>query len=429
MDYVIHCVIHRVTHRVIHRVIHRWIMLGSILFFALSVALSPSQIAIARSTITTITPPLLPPTDRQVQKQQVNGWTNGSGGTMQALLAARMATLTGLVDRSDLILRARIMKVQSSWQPQQRLIESTVIIQVAYTLLGNADHTLTLQTPGGYLPAEGIGMVSMHAADFIAGEEVLLFLHQVKEDWQTVEGAAGKFLIQGDQAVTLDGALVESVDSLLATVATLCESRGNIQPATAFWRHTTPTLAPMPLLATQPQTERKWPTPHATATFMINLNSSRIDERKVGGSSNDFRNAIIAAANQWSGLPNVDFALRYGGPATATTTSYNGVNELLFMHKGPKERAAAAEVWYRADQTIVEADIWINDDYLWDTTGSPAANEVDLQSALVHEFGHWLILAHTAQAESVMFPRLTAGTVKRQLQGVDIAGINAIYPR
>ena len=410
-------------------VIHRWIIFVGIFIFMLSTALSSNRIAAAKSTLTAIATAPTPLPLTQMKKHPTNGGTTRSDEATQALRAAGMSTLTELVDRSDLILRGRIVHVQSGWQSGQRLIERIVTIHVAYTFLGNASQVLTVHTPGGYLSTEGIGMISMHAADFVAGEEVLLFLHQANQQWQMVEGAAGKFLIQGDHAITRDGVWVESIDSLLATVATLCKSRDNVRPATAIWQHTTPTLAPVPLLTTEPQGQNKWPTPHATASFYLNLNSSHIDGRRVGGSRDDFRDAIIAAANRWSGLANVDFALRYGGPSAATTTGYNGVNEILFMHKGIKERAAAAEVWYRADRTIVEADIWINDDYRWDATGTPAATEVDLQSALVHEFGHWLILAHAAQVESVMFPRLSAGTVKRDLQGIDIAGISAIYPR
>lgn len=410
-------------------VIHRWIMIAALFICMLGATLSSNKMAAAKATLITIATATAPIPDAPIKKYPTNGETPRLDGATQALPAAGISTLTELVDRADLILRGRVVQVQSGWQPGQRLIESIVMVHVAYTFLGNAGQTLTLHTPGGYLPAEGIGMSSMHAADFVAGEEVLLFLHQAGQQWQMVEGAAGKFRIQGEHAITHDGAWVESFDSLLATVAMLSEGRDDVRPAMVLWRQSAPTKAPTPLLTAEAQTRNKWPTPHATASFYLNLNSSQIDGGRVGGSRSDFRNAIIAAANRWSGLANVDFALRYGGPSVATTTSYNGVNEILFMHKGVKERAAAAEVWYKADQTIVEADIWINDDIPWDTTGTPAANEVDLQSALVHEFGHWLILAHTAQVESVMFPRLTAGTVKRELQGIDIAGISAIYPR
>ena len=137
----------------------------------------------------------------------------------------------------------------------------------------------------------------------------------------------------------------------------------------------------------------------------------------------------MAAAASWSQVANVDFVLTYAGATNATQTGYNGVNEVLFMHKGQQERAAAAQVWFTADGTIIEADIWINDDYTWNATGNPAADEVDLQSALLHEFGHWLILGHCADSHAVMFAKLKAGTLKRELQPSDMLGIRAIYPQ
>jgi hypothetical protein len=344
------------------------------------------------------------------------------------LETVRMATLHGLVEQAELIVRGRVTRVENGWQADQRLIESTVTIATAYTLLGNAGPTVTVHTPGGYLATEGIGMVSMHAAAFVAGEEVLLFLHHAAQRWQMVNGAAGKFLVQGNYIVNRDAAVVEAVDGLLATVATLSANRDTTPGIAQLWRHAAPNSQPLPMRATQTQAGvPKWATPHATATFYLNVNSRQMNSQSTD--SSDLHKAIIAAASQWNMVATADFALRYGGPTAATTTGYDGVNAILFMRKGAKERAAAAEVWYTADRTIIEADIWINDDYQWDTSGEPAANAVDLQSALLHEFGHWLILGHIAQTEAIMFPRLAAGTVKRELHAEDIAGISAIYPR
>ena len=60
--------------------------------------------------------------------------------------------------------------------------------------------------------------------------------------------------------------------------------------------------------------------------------------------------------------------------------------------------------------------------------GFAETGEGDLQSALLHEFGHWLILAHCADSQAVMFAKLTTGTLKRELQPSDILGIRTIYP-
>ena len=344
--------------------------------------------------------------------------------------------LATLVQQSTLIVRGEVSTIQSFWDRDHRLLESAVTVRVAYPLLGKVGDTVTLHTPGGYLAEEGLGMVSLHAATFTTGEDVLLFLRQQGTQWQMVDGAAGKFHVQGQALVNTDWALAAPLVDLLATITTLSTTRNERTPLAALWVRDNPTVqwSALPTTAAS-QRPRRWPMPHAAATYYVNINSNQAtntgtgDKTGQGPTAGALRDAIIAAADQWSHVNSADFALRYGGATQATTTGYNGVNEILFMAKGRNARAAAAEVWYTADLTIVEADIWINDDFRWDTSGAPPSDKVDLQSAVLHEFGHWLILGHCTETQSIMYPQLTSGHVKRTLHSEDIAGISAIYPR
>lgn len=343
------------------------------------------------------------------------------------LTSYAVTALADLVQAADLIVRGQVTAVHSFWNADHSSIESEITLAIAYPLLGHSLRRLTVRTPGGYLAEEGIGMSSLHAATFAVGEEVLLFAHQQESAWQVVNGAAGKFLVQADQVYNADLALAQPLSGILPTVVDLVRRRGLGSQLPLVWR-TLPsptTLTPVHILAAQVDA-RRWATPHATATFYIHLNTTQIGDE---GERTAFRNAILAAAASWSSVASADFTVTYAGETEATQTSYNGVNEVLFMHKGVKERAAAAQVWYTDSQTIVEADIWINDDYAWNATGTPTANEVDLQSALLHEFGHWLVLGHAADERAVMFPRLATGQLKRALQQSDILGISTIYPR
>lgn len=348
--------------------------------------------------------------------------------TGDCLTKEGIAPLAGLVDAAELIVRGRVQAIHSFWRADQRIIESDVTIAVAYKLLGSPQQTVTIRTPGGYLAVEGIGMVSPHAATFAVDEEVIAFAYQHAGVWRTVGGATGKFLVVGDKVINADLALLQPFAGLAPTIVGLIQRRGLQSQLPSPWRHLTAVSASG---TSQPVTaqrdHRKWAAPHAGAAFYLNLNTKQMGDEN--GDRNAFRQAILAAAASWSAVPGADFTLAYGGESNATTTGYNGVNEVLFMHKGAQERAAAAQVWYTADQTIVEADIWINEDYGWNATGTPDADEVDLQSALLHEFGHWLILGHSADDHTVMFSRLTTGTLKRELQPPDEQGIRVIYPR
>lgn len=339
-----------------------------------------------------------------------------------------LATLSELVQAADLIIRGQVTAVHSFWNADHRLIESDTTIAVAYQLVGSPQRTLTIRTTGGFVATDGLGMVSMHEANFAVGEEVLAFAYQQGPLWRLVGGATGKFLVEEQTVRNPDLALAQPLAGLLPTVVDLIKQRGRQAQIPPVWQHlaTTPTGAEATASARQNDT-RKWTTPHATAAFTINLNTAQVD--REGGSRAAFRRAIIAAAASWGQVPDVDFTLTYAGETTATQTGFNGTNEVLFMPKGAQERAAAAQVWFTTDGTIVEADIWINDDYAWNATGTPAADEVDLQSALLHEFGHWLILGHCADSHAVMFAKLMAGTLKRELQQSDVMGIRAIYPR
>lgn len=402
-------------------------------FFLLLLCLLAQARPLAANALFGLTRPVPPPT---------TGAALPSGDTRQDCITrtpfasqdcmanSNFVFLQKLVQAADGIVRGRVTTIHSFWNPDHSLIESAVTIAVAYTMIGPPQRTITIHTAGGFLAAEGIGMVSMHEANWAVGEEILAFVYHQGEEWRTVGGATGKFLIEQSMVLNQDLALAQPLAGVLPTVVTLVKQRGQQAQIATPWRQlaavTADTLpAPVAIVAT-PTDTRKWATPNATAPFTINLNSAQIGGEN--GSRAHFRQAIIAAATSWSQVPNADFALTYAGENQATQTGYNGVNEVLFMHKGTQERAAAAQVWFTTEGTIIEADIWINDDYRWNATGALGSDEVDLQSALLHEFGHWLILAHCADSQAVMFAKLTTGTLKRELQPSDILGIRTIYP-
>lgn len=338
------------------------------------------------------------------------------------------APLLSLLQAADLVVRGRVSAIESFWTQDRTMIESNVTIAVTYSVLGQAAARVTVHTPGGFLPEAGIGMTSIHAAAFVAGEEVLLLLQEQGAAWQVVGGATGKFTIDGNVVINQDLAVAQPLDKLLAEFRLFSTATHLPVQLPTNWRQLEHSSLAMAKPANVAQSRAcKWPTPHAQANFAVNLNTAQVD--RFAGGKRAFLKAILNAAATWSDVAQADFVLAYTGDTDATQTGYDGVNEVLFMHKGPTERAAAAQVWYNADQTIVEADIWINDDYVWNVTGAPGADEVDLQSAVLHEFGHWLILGHLAQQEAVMFAKLTTGTLKRSLQPPDLQGIDTLYPR
>lgn len=338
-------------------------------------------------------------------------------------------TPTQLTSQSDLIARGRIVATHSFWSDDGTRIESLNTVELLHQYKGNHARTVHIYTEGGFLQGENLGMMNPHAASFSAGEEVVVFARQFADGYRLVGGAAGKYTVTGSSFLDHYGAKRGSLQALVDELAKTRNHDRLAQPLHKDLPGETPLTGSLDSIARQyflTSGHRKWKTPSATVPFRVNVNTHQAGLED--GSSVDFLQAIRNAAMTWSRVSGADFALQYAGPTDATNTGYNGTNEIIFARKGVGERGAVAQVWYKRDMTLVEADIWINDDYDWNAAGVLESHELDLESVLLHEFGHWLVLGHLSDVTTVMYPRLSGGTIKRTLHQADVNGISAIYP-
>ncbi|KAG6421579.1 hypothetical protein SASPL_118136 [Salvia splendens] len=67
----------------------------------------------------------------------------------------------------------------------------------------------------------------------------------------------------------------------------------------------------------------------------------------------------------------------------------------------------------------------LDGDELWSIGAVPDA--IDLESVALHEIGHLLGLDHSDNQESIMYPSISSGVVKNNLNDDDIKGIRALY--
>lgn len=340
------------------------------------------------------------------------------------LLAPSIDTL---VRHADLIVRAQVTASQSRWNSNHTLLETVHTLTVRYTLLGKSSPALIVYTDGGFLPEEGLGMRSSHTASFMAGEEVLLFLTQMPGGYQTVRGEIGKFTVVNRavgnahlQQQTSLGQIIQLIQNAAdrqQLSLTLPEAWQSYEPTTVVRQLTVPN---------QPWIDPKWPGENPIVRAEVNLNTSHIGTQ--GGSEAEFLQAIKNALRTWSVVESAEFTLLYQGPSTATSTGFNNKSEILFLRRGLGGQLGQAQIWYTNSGIIVEADLWINDDYLVDATGAPQANEIDVESVVLHELGHWAPLGHVDVTAAVMYPVLGNGVRKATLASDDINRLNALYP-
>lgn len=334
--------------------------------------------------------------------------------------------LRGVVAQASWIGRGRVTSSRSFWNADRSAIASDYTVAVHYTLVGEAPSELTVRMMGGYLPEEKLGMVDSHTPTLASGEEVLLFLQPAAGGYQVVGHELGKYTILAGEAVNAVAQEPWALAALHDFITTELTNQGRTAQLPADWALREPAVEAASMLAPQDfvYLNLKWEV--NSIKFKTNINTNQAGGNN--GSVQEFRQAIEAGAATWSLVAEADFSFESDGATNTTEPTLNSKNEIMFVKRGANEIAGQGRLWYTENRIIKEADMWLNDDRNWDTTGVPANTEVDLQSVALHEFGHWLGLGHDPDNKAVMYSTLTLGTLKRDLNTNDRVGIAYIYP-
>ena len=342
------------------------------------------------------------------------------------------AALTDLAAKSDLVVQAQVVETRSQWNHNHTLIETAHRLAVRQSLLGPTAMEVEVYTDGGFLPDENLGMFSSHTPRFAVGEEVLVFLQRENNRYQVTKGEAGKFtLFQEDVASAYyrDHLPLTQVATIIATTNhTSRQTQQPIRPKLSGLASTTTAQSDRAtlLVTATPTPLPKWSGATPQISLKVNLNSTQIGGQ--AGSADQFLTAIKGALRTWSVVPEAGATLLYSGAITSTTTSFNRQSEIIFMKKGTNSQLGQAQIWFTSAFVIIEADLWVNDDYLLDATGSPESGEIDLESIVLHELGHWLPLSHMPNTNAVMYAVLGSGMRKTVLNSDDIVSITTLYP-
>jgi hypothetical protein len=108
----------------------------------------------------------------------------------------------------------------------------------------------------------------------------------------------------------------------------------------------------------------------------------------------------------------------------------DGISMIYWMKDWDQARHAqqARTTLYWNGDDIYEADIRVNAAHFgYSFNVREPATSIDLESLLVHEFGHVLGLAHDATPGSVMNIWLGDGELRRQLGTIDMASLHCEY--
>lgn len=331
-----------------------------------------------------------------------------------------------LVRQADLIVRAQVLTSTSHWNRDHTLIETAHTLAVRYPLVGEGAPSMTVYTDGGFLPEEDLGMRSSHTAAFAPQEEVLVFLKKRPDGYQIVRGDLGKFTVF-NTGVGSGSFQQQSLEQMIWLIQNAVTRQGLPLTLPENWRSYEPTTFVRQLtVPNQPWVDPKWPGEKPKVNALVNINTTHISDQ--GGSAEQFLQAIKNALRTWSVVETAEFTLLYNSASTATSVGFNNKNEILFMHRGLSGQLGQAQIWYTNSGIIVEADLWINDDYAVDATGAPQANEIDVESVVLHELGHWAPLGHLDAVDAVMYPVLGNGVRKNVLTNDDINWLNTLYP-
>lgn len=151
---------------------------------------------------------------------------------------------------------------------------------------------------------------------------------------------------------------------------------------------------------------------------------------------NIYFDAIKAAAETWNAGVGREIIKIGGWTNRSQNQAPDGVNLISFEQSwdGTRTEQARTTIFW-AGSRIYEADVRVNErDFNFFAGSTPEAGKVDMQSLMIHEFGHVLGLRHTEFPQSVMLPTLASASsanstlaLRRQLIEEDRKSIRCEY--
>jgi hypothetical protein len=329
-----------------------------------------------------------------------------------------------LVSNADLIVTGTVVDLNSTWNLNRDHIYTIVTVQVDNDIISDSfnQKEIALIVNGGLV--DGIAQFDTLSPLFFGGERVVLYLQACSADLVSSIFAEPSIIdmpmftvcnyYQGKKEILsgkVDGILLDQyLEQVEKTRTGITEGHSLLGLNATEEEQLIIDSSPYSIIGF------KWPANVIPVKFKVNPS---------GGPENSLA-AIQNAAEAWNGA-GANFSFSYDGLHSRTDgISFNGVNEILFYDSPGPELGFTSWQASSPDGVLIEADFYLNTRYSWTTAGTPLmGSPFDVQTAALHEFGHFLGLDHSADVNAIMYAFYQG--VRRDLHPDDIAGIRSIY--
>ncbi len=313
-----------------------------------------------------------------------------------SLAMMQKVALSYLANNAQYICYGRVEEVESQWNENATNIFTTVKLSVLESVKEKSPDIITFMVPGGIVG--NIGQKNSNSPIFQLHEETIVFINKNSD---VVGGHQGKFHVQ-------EGMVIEQnlpVKNFLSQIR-----RGVYYPRYGFFLSRLKAQRDLNYTVTR----YHWCTANPMGKyFYIHANTQDVANEE---------SAVSQAAATWSSC-GACFEFDYGGTTFTSSTGKDDENIILWGNQLSYPVLAQTSLWYTPSTgCILEIDCEFNDSESWNINGT---DDFDIQTVMLHEFGHYLCLDHSNDPKAIMYAYYRG--VQRTLSSDDVAGIKALY--